>query len=183
MAAYVGIALVGPISTESLSSKFTTAPASRKVMTSRTLQAAVDHMPVGSGLGSFQNVYRTYEDPADADHGFANHAHNEYAEIALELGVPGILLVLLFVLWWARRSYAAWAGEYSGVALARAASTVILIVLFHSLVDYPLRTSAVAALFAAACAMLLPAPAGAASRRRAGDGGAGEGATRHLQAD
>ena len=134
-----------------------------------------------SGLGSFQYVYRTKEDPAQASHSFANHAHDDYAEIALELGLPGILLVLLFVLWWARRSYSAWTGSFSGAALARASSVMIGIVLFHSLVDYPIRTTAIAALFAAACAWLLPAPI--AQKRRGVQSSTGEGGARHLQAD
>lgn len=179
--AYVGVAVAGPVSREALSTKFTQSPASRQVMTERTLQAAGDHFPVGSGLGSFPQIYRTYENPEDASRAFANHAHNDYAEIALELGVPGLLLVLLFILWWARRAFAAWTKDFGGVALARAASAMVGLVLFHSLVDYPLRTSAIAALFAVACAFLLPAPA-APTRRRSADGSEAP-AARHLEAD
>lgn len=181
--AYVGVALAGPVSHETLSSKFTQSPASRQVMTARTLQAARDYFPVGSGLGSFQQVYRTYENPAEASRAFANHAHDDYAEVALELGVPGILLVLLFILWWARRAFVAWTREFNGAALARAASVIVALVLFHSLVDYPLRTSAVAALFAVACAFLLPAPAAPARRGRSGDEHEDAPAARHLEAD
>jgi O-antigen ligase len=180
--AYVGVALAGPVSREALSTKFSQSPASRQVMTERTLQAAGDHFPVGSGLGSFPQVYRTYEDPENASRAFANHAHNDYAEIALELGVPGVLLVLLFALWWARRAQIAWTRDFSGAPLARAASIMIGLVLFHSLVDYPLRTSGIAALFAVACAFLLPAPA-APTRRRSGEGAEEAPAARHLEAD
>lgn len=180
--AYVAVALAGPVSREALSTKFTTAPASRKVMTERTLQAAGDHFPVGSGLGSFQQIYRAYEKPAEASRAFANHAHNDYAEVALELGLPGLLLVLLFIAWWVRRAFVAWTGDFAGVALARAASVMIGLVLFHSLVDYPLRTSAIAALFAAACALLLPAPA-APARRGSKESDDGAPAARHLEAD
>ena len=180
--AYVGIAVAGPVSTETLSSKFTTAPASRQVMTERTLEAAAAHLPTGSGLGTFQQIYRTYENPAEASRTFANHAHNDYAEIALELGLPGVLLVLAFFAWWAWRSLIAWRTDFRAAALARAASAVIGLVLFHSLVDYPLRTSAIAALFAAACALLLPAAA-TAPRVRASGATDEEPRARHLEAD
>jgi O-antigen ligase len=138
---------------------------------------------VGTGLGSFQQIYRTYEDPADASRQFVNHAHNDWAELALELSLPGLLLALIFMLWWGRRAAAAWTGDFSGAALARAAAVAIGVVLFHSLVDYPLRTSAIAALFGAACALLLQAPIPEAKPSRSRDGKAGDSAARHLQAD
>ena len=181
--AFVGFAAAGPISSEALSNKLSSEPASRRVLTAKTLEAAGDHFPVGSGLGSFAQIYRTYEDPADAVFQFANHAHNDYAEIALEQGVPGILLVLLFLLWWGRRSLAAWQGSFSGAGLGRAASVIVGIVLFHSIVDYPIRTSAIAALFAIACALLIQAPIPEAKGRRSGEGTTGEGGARHLEAD
>jgi O-antigen ligase len=184
MAAFVAFAAVGPISSEALSSKLTTDPSSRRVMTARTIDAAGDYFPAGSGLGSFQQVYRTKEDPAMAVRQFANHAHNDYAEVALELGLPGILLVLAFFLWWGRRSLAAWSGDFSGAGLARAGSVLVGVVLLHSIVDYPLRTSAIAALFAAGCAFLLQPPlAEAKPSRRRQEGEAGERGARHLQAD
>ena len=182
-AGFVAVAFAGPLSTEQFSSKLTDQPASRRVMTATTVEAAKDFFPVGTGLGSFQQVYRTYEDPATVSRGFANHAHNDHAEIALELGLPGILLVLLFALWWARWTVSAWRGDFSGIALARAASAILGLVLMHSFVDYPIRTSAVAALFAAACALLLPAPrgqAGAAAREAAEAPAPG---ARHLKAE
>jgi O-antigen ligase len=182
LAAFLAFAAFGPIGSESLASKFSNSPSSRQVMTARTLVAASDHFPVGTGLGSFQPVYRTYEDPADASRQFVNHAHNDFAEIALELGLAGMLLVAAFLLWWGRRSLAAWRGEFSGAALARAGSVIVGVVLFHSLVDYPLRTSAIATLFAAACAMLLQAPISEVKTRRSG-AGRSEGGVRHLEAD
>jgi O-antigen ligase len=181
--AFIGVSAFGPLSSEALSTKFASEPASRKVLTMRTLEAAGSYFPVGSGLGTFQQVYRTYEDPAEATRQFANHAHNDYAEVALELGLPGVLLVLLFILWWARRSLAAWRESFSGAALARASSVMIGVVLFHSIVDYPLRTSAIGALFAAACALLLASPVAQSRGRRGQDPAAGESGARHLQAD
>jgi hypothetical protein len=46
---------------------------------------------------------------------------------------------------------------------------MIGIVLAHSVVDYPLRTAAIVAVFAMGCALLIPAGA-AARRNRAGRG-------------
>jgi O-antigen ligase len=86
---------------------------------------------------------------------FTNHAHNDYLEFVLELGIAGILLILGFVVWWWRRSLQAWRDDYKGASLARAGSVAIGVVLAHSLVDYPMRTSAIASIFAVGCALLL----------------------------
>jgi O-antigen ligase len=58
-----------------------------------TLRAALDFFPFGSGLGTFADVFRRYQ--AGTIVGFADHAHNDYAEIVLELGVAGIGVVVL----------------------------------------------------------------------------------------
>ena len=39
-----------------------------------------------------------YEDPTQVTNTYVIHAHNDYAELALETGVPGILLMLAFLL-------------------------------------------------------------------------------------
>ncbi|HEY0042986.1 MAG TPA: O-antigen ligase family protein [Allosphingosinicella sp.] len=182
LVAFAGIAFQGPLSTEAFSEEFKEQPSSRKVLTATTAEAVAASFPVGTGLGSFQNVYRQFENPNRVERQYANHAHNDYVEVALELGLPGILLVLAFILWWAQRSWAVWRGDSPGVGLGRAASLMIGIVLIHSLVDYPIRTSAIAAVFALACALLLPARLGRADTvaEEASEEG---GSLRHLSAD
>ena len=56
----------------------------------------------GSGLGTFEKVYRMAEDPAKVDRYYVNHAHDDYLELAVETGLPGIILMLLFLGWWGR---------------------------------------------------------------------------------
>jgi O-antigen ligase len=106
----------------------------------------------GSGVGTFEQVYRGYENPATVDRWFVNHAHNDYLEVAVEGGVPAVILVVLFLLWWIGRARAAWstpsALELKGASIASAA------ILLHSAFDYPLRTAGIAALFAACLALL-----------------------------
>lgn len=174
--------LRGPVSTQSLSEEWNEDPASRRVLAETTLEAVEDSFPVGTGLGTFSTVYRQYEEPNRVSRGYANHAHNDYVEIALELGLAGILLILAFIAWWARRSWAAWRREFPGAALARAGSLMIGIVLLHSIVDYPLRTAAISAIFALACALLLPARSNR-DAAAAQDPPSGGESLRHLQAD
>jgi O-antigen ligase len=180
LAAFLGVALFGPVSQQSLTEKFGSAPSSRRVLAETTVEAVKDTFPVGTGLATFSNVYRRYEDPRQARREFANHAHNDYLEIALELGLAGLLLVLAFIFWWARRSLHVWRTDLRGMRIARAASLIVGVVLFHSIVDYPIRTSAIAAIFAAACAMLVPprVSQGESGRVRPDS----PGASKHLEA-
>lgn len=129
-----------------------------------TLQAAGDHFPLGSGFGSFAEIYRTYEDPVTITQTFMNHAHSDYAEILLEGGIPAALLILALLFWYVRRTSAVWASGDDGSVFARAASIAAAAVLLHSLVDYPLRTAAIAALFAV-CLGLMTGARSSATRR------------------
>ena len=172
--------LRGPLSTEALSGEVSEDPASRRVLTTTTIEAIERSFPVGTGLGSFQNIYRQFEEPDRVSRGYANHAHNDYVEIALELGLAGILLVLGFILWWARHALRVWRNDFQGAALARAGSVIVAIVLIHSIVDYPIRTAAIAAVFAMGCALMVPR----AEPARRGEGEDDEGSgLRHLEAD
>jgi O-antigen ligase len=121
----------------------------RPAMIATTLKAARDHFPAGSGGGSFLRVYQQYEDSAQASPQYRNHAHSDYAEILLEYGAAGALLIQVILAWWAARARAAWRAGPEGAA-ARCAVIMIGVVLAHSLVDYPLRTGALALLAAGA---------------------------------
>ncbi len=125
-----------------------------------TFATAVKAMPFGTGLGSFVRVHAVVEPDERATGDFANRAHNDLLEILLETGVFGLCLLIGFLTWLAAAASAAWARRApdlnaDDVALPRAASIAILMLLIHSLVDYPLRTTAHAAVFAVACAWLV----------------------------
>jgi O-antigen ligase len=153
---FLGFAFAGPLNTERLSEQFSGAPSSRAYLASTTMEGIRAYFPAGSGLGTFQEVYRPFDDPNRASQEYTNHAHNDYLEIVLELGLFGLLLVVAFVIWWLVQSLAAWRSSLDGSGLARAGSVIVFVILLHSIVDYPLRTSAMAVMFALACALLVP---------------------------
>jgi O-antigen ligase len=126
---------------------------SRAELASTTSRAAADFMPFGSGLGSFQSVYHLYEDPQQVSQIYVVHAHNDYLELALELGIAGIVLMLAFLAWWAGAVWRTWRTAEPG-PFARAAAIASAGVLVHSLVDFPLRTAAIAACFGMCLALL-----------------------------
>jgi O-antigen ligase len=130
-----------------------------------TLKAARDFMPLGSGVGSFRHVYTAYEDIATVNRDYINHAHNDWAEVALETGVMGLALLAALCLWLAVRGRELWAGNKPTGSLARAALTSLVLLLLHSLVDYPARTAAILCVAGMALGVVaVPRPA---SRRSA----------------
>jgi O-antigen ligase len=174
------VALRGPLSSEAFAGDLTDQPTSRRVLAATTTRAIADSFPVGTGLGTFQTVYRRYENPDRVTRQYANHAHNDYVEFVLELGIVGLLLILAFIAWWAMALVRVWRSEVPGAGLARAATVAIGVVLLHSIVDYPLRTSAIAAVIGFACALLVPAPRRDSELTDAEDPGSD---LRHLKAE
>ena len=118
----------------------------------RVFELARLHQPRGAGLGSFDLVYRAAERLEDIDPFYLNHAHNDFAELWLEAGWPGVALVASFLAWWALSVRRQWFGPRKD-PLGRAGTIVIGLSLMHSLVDYPLRTPAMALVMALACAL------------------------------
>ncbi len=124
-----------------------------------TLEAAFRSLPFGAGFGSFVSVYASVEKDGDVFTGFANRAHNELAEIFLETGVLGLILLVVFLSWFFARLYDVWRrrrfdGHDSQLLLQRAATLIIFLLLAHSLLDYPLRTTALSSIFMFFCAVL-----------------------------
>ncbi len=126
----------------------------RRVEASSTvLQMAGDFFPFGSGFGSFDPVFRIYEPFALLRSTYFNHAHNDLLETAVTGGLPGLALIALFLIWVAPRLLAAFrrSSDSRAQLFAGFSGALIALVLLSSLVDYPLRTPLMSALFALAC--------------------------------
>jgi O-antigen ligase len=120
------------------------------------LDMARHFAPIGSGFGSFEAVYRQFERLDDLRLQYLNAAHNDYLQIVIEGGVGAVALFVAFVAIVVPRAVAAWRGPNAGERrMARAATLIIAQILLASIVDYPLRTSLVATLFAIAVTWLL----------------------------
>jgi O-antigen ligase len=137
----------------------------RTANTPLTLHMTGDFFPVGSGFGSFDPIFRTYEPDRSLSPLYFNHAHNDLIELGLSGGAPALLVLAAFLLWWARNSWSAFLPYRSariGVLFARAGAIMILLLLLASLVDYPLRTPLLSVIFVIACAWLSGPRAGRA---------------------
>ncbi|MDT9599699.1 O-antigen ligase family protein [Sphingosinicella rhizophila] len=130
-----------------------TSQESRYTSFSRSLEAVQDFAPLGSGIGTFDDIYPYYENAARVTRVYMNHVHGDYIEIVLETGVAGFVLILLFLIWWVRRVASIWGSEDKD-AFACAATVASAAILTHSVVDYPLRTVAISAIFAMCCALM-----------------------------
>jgi O-antigen ligase len=153
------IAAVGAMATTSIGSSRIGQDASGSVQSRQEIlkttgKAIGDTMPFGSGLGSFTSVYPLYESADRVTSEYVIHAHNDYAELVLELGAAGAVLIVLFLAWWALAARAGWKPAVGG-PYARAASIASAVILIHSLVDFPLRTAAISATFAMCLALLI----------------------------
>ncbi|MGH8051436.1 MAG: O-antigen ligase family protein [Arenimonas sp.] len=126
----------------------------RMQMTQISIEAGKAYAPMGSGLGTFRQAYTPFEAKHESsiDHAVVNHAHNDYAELWLEAGYPGLFAIagfwLLFIVlgvrvWWQQKQ-----ADSFDVLLSRVAWISVLLVSLHSYADYPLRTTANTAVFA-----------------------------------
>lgn len=107
-----------------------------------TVAMARDSFPTGVGVGNFVPWFQGHAPRELQLHGYINHAHNEYAQWALESGVFSLLWMALLTVW------LAWTMPRGGVegvrpsALGLASWLSVVVVLAHGAVDYPLRTPA-----------------------------------------
>lgn len=124
------------------------------------IATAGEYWPVGSGFGSFADVYAMREPLSLVSSSYINHAHNDYLELAIEGGVMTAILIALFAGWVAWRSYAAFSDGTSDMSgfTARIAALALMPILLHSLVDYPLRTASIKIVFALAVAVVVTHP-------------------------
>ena len=111
-----------------------------------TLQAMYAYFPFGSGLGTFRPIFQMFELPSDITSVYINHAHDDWLEGLLEGGLPAAVVEALFVFWFLSRSVTIWRDRsfrsfQIDTAIARAGAIAASLLLLHSFVDYPLRTT------------------------------------------
>lgn len=124
------------------------------------LKIAKSFLPLGSGIGSFDTVYRAAEPLTQVSSAYFNHAHDDWLEVWLEAGFAGVVIAALSLAWFFARAARIWTGRQSRQVrdLAAPCTVLILLLLVHSLVDYPTRTESIAVLFALAFAALITSP-------------------------
>lgn len=117
----------------------------RREMAASALEMAAARPWTGFGLGAFPQVYPAY---ARFDTGyFVNHAHNDWAELAADGGLPAVTCLAVFALCTLPAS------------LRNPWSIGIPLVFLHAIVDYPLQRLGVTFWVFLLCAASLASPA------------------------
>ncbi len=122
---------------------------SRYRISRETLAIGIEHAPLGAGAGTFVAAFQQGSSDDFLMGAYINNAHNEYAQWWLEGGVLGVCVVLLTLLVFVltlikllRKRPGSPARVY-GMAAMMGIGVIVL----HSIVDYPLRTQALMAVF------------------------------------
>ena len=110
---------------------------SRPQIWSDTLYSIERFFPLGSGMGTFNEVFQLDESLEYLLPTIAGRAHNEYLEIGVEAGVFGWILVACWLVWLLVATWRSWRIK-PGIA-SLAAPLALLTIALQSILDYPLR--------------------------------------------
>ena len=121
-------------------------------------QMATGYFPAGAGFGAFPDLFKIDEPLSRLDFQYFNRAHNDALEIVIEGGLIAVILTLAFLGWLFAASVRLWRApvrrDRTAHILGLVGSAGLAILLSASLVDYPLRTPALAALAAVLAAFI-----------------------------
>lgn len=145
-----GIALLGGLLLTSgtgsvVLTRFAASDGARTAFWPDVWYALTSAFPIGTGLGTFIPVFNSVEQLAIVQPTYVVHAHNDYAELVLEGGLYGAILIGTFALIYGTALWRTVRGRTDIVAAG--ATLAMAVPLLHSLVDYPLRTPTLSAIF------------------------------------
>ncbi|MBO9602137.1 MAG: O-antigen ligase family protein [Novosphingobium sp.] len=125
------------------------------------------YWPFGSGMGTFMANFIAAEPLEVVDATVPNRAHNDFLELTIEAGAFGIAALAVVIALLLAMAFLAWRRRPQDRAQVLFGVAVLLVIGLHSLVDYPLRSMALACLAALGAAMFARPPAPAAERHPA----------------
>ena len=112
-----------------------------------TVSLIRQHPWLGTGFGTFPIAYTAVQTTFLGQ--FVNHAHNDYLELASDLGIPAVLGLLVCLVWLLARSVqtSRMAKDHYDRFLALGCAGGIVAILLHSLADFNLYIPANCLLF------------------------------------
>lgn len=122
--------------------------------------AIAEYWPVGSGFGTFATIYQRFESLAGVGPSYVNHAHNDFLELLVEGGLLAlaVLVAAIALLVFASVRLFRVAGGPAWTVLGQSSAVGLLIIVLHSVVDYPLRMVSLTTLFGILSALLFAPP-------------------------
>lgn len=150
--AAVAIALVAaPGRVNDTIERFQTSSDARTYIWEDSAYSVSRYWPAGAGMGTFDEVFQVDESLENTTERRAGRAHNDWLEVMIEAGAPGLALA---VLWLGLVAWLAWRARLSRLRwMAWANACFLLAIGLQSITDYPLRNQAM--LVAASLALLL----------------------------
>jgi O-antigen ligase len=142
---------------QGIAARFGLAGEGRAELWSDSLYVLAQYWPVGSGMGTFVPNFIAAEPLEAVDLTVPNRAHNDFLELAIEAGLPGLLALAAIAALLVVMALRAWRQRPEDRPQVLFGVAVLLVIGLHSLVDYPLRSMALAC-FAALGAAMLAAP-------------------------
>ncbi len=115
----------------------------RTLITPILLTMASDFMPFGSGMGSFEHIFRYYEPSDLLRPQYLNQAHNDWLQFIIEAGLVAIF-IFISIFTWVIRQFWTLIVHWKKIGLSR--YTAIMCIAYFTLIaaasigDYPLRT-------------------------------------------
>ena len=121
----------------------------RIALSAATFRAALDFLPFGSGLSTFVDVFPRYQ--VEVFGGYIDHAHNDYLQSFMEMGLAAPVIVALALAAYVMRMAELLRRETarSFIVLQIAAGVGLLPMILHSMFDFSIHMPANAMWFAA----------------------------------
>lgn len=121
------------------------------------IEAALAYFPVGSGLGTFDPVFRIHETSEVLAPTYWNHAHNDWLEVLITGGAPATLILCSIIVWilhalFINRGRHSASFESQGMKFIGA--SIVIALALASFVEYPLRVPILASVFAIGLALV-----------------------------
>jgi O-antigen ligase len=126
-------------------------------------EMAWKYFPFGSGIGSFTEVFQIDEPYELLKPTYLNHAHNDWLEVYMTVGLPGLILLAVVICAACRAawtSFRAERGEGRDIPYARLGAVLIAILAIGSIGDYPLRAPSITTVFVVAALWIANAKSG-----------------------
>lgn len=115
-----------------------------------TIAAIKDHLLLGTGFGTFRDIFPLYRDPTcDGAEVIWLRAHNSFLELYLGLGLPAVIVAGVACISVGQTILTGLRTRKSlkGIPIAMAGAFIFIVA--HSLVDFPLQIPGIALYFAA----------------------------------
>lgn len=117
----------------------------RAVVWESTWRLIKDYPVTGSGLGTYESIFQRYK-PRDFSHHLLiyDHAHNDYLEIASEVGIIGILPLLFGGIYFLIVLFKKWSRSENGLSkqISLGGIGAMLYILLHGLTDFNMHIPA-----------------------------------------